>query len=396
MSQTFLLFLSFVLSAITVSSILRKSGFDLLSGVGGRISIGLGVGPLLISVLICVCFLVIPRLQDIVYIIIVFSIFTLSSVCLNKEFLRKPFVNFSFKKASFILTPFFIFLVLNLVMGLFAVLIFPLYSNDPLEYFKTAQILTQYKDLSVYPIVDVSVSNGFYGPWTHPPGYVALLTWANLLSDGDSHNVGFTGAARLISWWFSLCTVLLMLSWNKKIGVIAAFLMCSVPIYFAGVSSSHIDAVRIFPVLLTFIVLQRMVFLNLWESKLYEFILMSSIGLFLCFYTHSIGIIVAPLWGVILMFLAPGFSVKQLVQKIKIGLIVAIFFVALSSLFVYSNYKSTGALITDTPVVWSIDKINHNEYVNAQRKIDTPLKKFINGVMKGLVNLTSYGAIFWL
>src|SRR5262245_12391209 len=46
----------------------------------------------------------------------------------------------------------------------------PLYENDALEYAAVARLIGERASLDVYPALDSTRTNGFYGPWTHPAG----------------------------------------------------------------------------------------------------------------------------------------------------------------------------------------------------------------------------------
>ena len=77
----------------------------------------------------------------------------------------------------------------------------PLIQNDSLEYATVGRLLFESRDLLSYPAIQPELSNsGFYGPWTHPPLYVALI-YLFYVFQGQAELPG------LILWiapWFAL------------------------------------------------------------------------------------------------------------------------------------------------------------------------------------------------
>jgi hypothetical protein len=62
---------------------------------------------------------------------------------------------------------------------LFISLFVPLTQNDALEYALAARELNATRDLLSYPVLNPETNlTGFFGPWTHPPLYVAMLYMA--------------------------------------------------------------------------------------------------------------------------------------------------------------------------------------------------------------------------
>lgn len=52
----------------------------------------------------------------------------------------------------------------------------PLTQNDSLEYASAARVMFENNWIGSYPVLDPEANtSGFYGPWTHPPLYVALI-----------------------------------------------------------------------------------------------------------------------------------------------------------------------------------------------------------------------------
>ena len=392
--------LSFLISVLACYSILILLVGKLRLDINGLLVVGLscGIGPLMISYLFGILLFALPSQSPLFYLATVMGVlFVPILAILYKSGWRSLTSSWEWQMPSLRLgrkVDVIVVLALSftLLLGWIAVALLPLYSNDPLEYFKTASVLSERLDLYYYPISNPVWSNGFFAPWTHPPGYVGLLVWSKLFS----HDSLQLGVERFIAWYFAFSTALLLIGWSKRLGILAALLLITVPIYFAGVSSSHIDTTRIFPILAVFVIFQS--FIKQQSSSLlssWRFVLLSGVLIGFCIFVHSIGIVALPIWCAAYFFLF-------LLGRIKFAMLVrnGISVVALSVLFVaiflVSNFQTMGRVISDTPKVWALESIGHTSFVAAQRNIDTPKKKVLNGVFKGLKNLRSYAIFYWL
>ena len=74
------------------------------------------------------------------------------------------------------------FLLVVALGGLVAVVATtPMHGNDAIEYQIVARSVAIARDANIYPIVDSDVALGFKAPWTHPMGYIGLLSHAYIV-----------------------------------------------------------------------------------------------------------------------------------------------------------------------------------------------------------------------
>lgn len=390
-----LLLISFILISAVINSALKVTVLGSVFSRGLRLGFSLGFGPLLLSFLLTSLFFFLPGLSKISYILIVIVFLV---VCFylteNKKIQATPSENclgvsdFSSGFGKPIDVLLVILIVVSLLILFLSVLTIPLYSNDPLEYFKTAEVLAHEVDLFFYPVSDVTVGNGFYGPWTHPPGYAGMLVWGVFID--SFFDTSAPGSGRFIGWYYCVASLFLLLAWTKNQGLVACLFFIAAPIYFAGVSSSHIDAPRVFPILATFVIFQQAL-IDTSAFKTNGFIVLSAVSLACCFFLHSIGMIIAPLWGLLVLVLYPG----SLFQKAFRGGLVFLLLALLVAPFLYSNYQTLGRVLSDTPEVWALDEIRHTDFIAAQRNLGSGTKKVTNGILKGWFKLRSFGLMYW-
>ena len=126
-------------------------------------------------------------------------------------------------------------------------LFMPLMQNDALEYATVGRLLYELRDLFAYPAIDpMAGRSGFYGPWTHPPLYPALIyipmSFKGMLTS--------PGLMRLISPWCALAATAVVsrhgtAGKQSRRNVSAAVIFLSTPLFFLGVGSALIDALPI-------------------------------------------------------------------------------------------------------------------------------------------------------
>ena len=125
-------------------------------------------------------------------------------------------------------------------------LFMPLMQNDALEYATVGRLLFELRDLLAYPALDPAVStSGFYGPWTHPPFYPALIYITNVFQG----HADTPGLMRLISPWCALAATAVVFSMgclaNRLTGLVSALIFLSTPLFFLGAGSALIDPLPI-------------------------------------------------------------------------------------------------------------------------------------------------------
>ena len=108
----------------------------------------------------------------------------------------------------------------------------PLIQNDSLEYATVGRLLFESRDLSTYPAIHPELSrSGFYGPWTHPPLYVALI-YLMYIFQGHAE---IPGLMLWIAPWFALAGTGLVFAFgnltSRVTGILSALVFISVPLF---------------------------------------------------------------------------------------------------------------------------------------------------------------------
>jgi hypothetical protein len=264
----------------------------------------------------------------------------------------------------------------------------PPYSNDPLEYMSTARLIVGKMALTgVYPPIDTAITNGLYGPWTHPPGFVLLMSWAQMLQ-GDFHNAG---AIKFIDVYFLASGAFLIFVFaggalNFR-GMIAAALYMLTPLLLTQAFEHHVDISRI----------------GLWTGGFLAVTawarnpsLPASLALGVLFglgwFVHSIGLLALPLFLVIAFIVGKGPVVKRVT-----GFAVA----ALATLAVVfadliTNYRMFGRLIGDKFALLEYQPLRIAEHLRYMRDINTPYETVMNGLLSPFTRYALAGIVPWL
>lgn len=271
---------------------------------------------------------------------------------------------------------------------IFNATLLPLIQNDSLEYATVGRLLFELRDLMVYPAIDPNVgSSGFYGPWTHPPLYVALIYLAYVFQG----NADTPGLMRLVAPWFALSATFLIYSIGRLsgrlAGIVSGLFFISVPLFFLGADSALIDSLPVagFTLIFAAIVAQN------YQPIRYGLVVGGSLGIAL--WTHSQAVLFIPmaLSAVILYNWRNGFH--HLFLEV-IAILVTSFTIAawpyVRNLFLF------GSLISDNPAVFAIPELAWKEYFSISRGIDSWPNIIQYGVLKGWFAVEAYSLVFWL
>ncbi|KQV19483.1 hypothetical protein ASC97_29225 [Rhizobium sp. Root1203] len=304
-------------------------------------------------------------------------------------FLRGSHRNSFSEKKSFSLGEWAV--LLAIIMGVLELLLvtffIPLTQNDALEYATAAREVYATRDLLTYPVLNSQTNlSGFYGPWTHPPLYVALL----YIADVTQGNSDVPGLIRLISPWFLLCGAYVVHTLgslvNRVTGLVASLLFLSPPLFFLGAVSALLDPL---PVLGFTLVLAVAVGLNARPAA-YGGVIGGILGMAL--WTHSQAILFIPLalsavgiqWG---LRDIKGFTAAAL------SLLVVAFLIG--GWPYLHNIQVFGTPVSDDPAVFAIPSLHWDDYFTIGRGLETTTAMIQYGIFKGWFALESYGFIFW-
>jgi hypothetical protein len=263
----------------------------------------------------------------------------------------------------------------------------PLTQNDSLEYFMAARRLFETGDLSAYPPINTAADPaGFYGPWTHPPLYPALIH-ATLLCDAM---VEIPGLMRLIAPWALVASTGLVIalagSIGLRAGLLAGLLYLSTPLLFLGAESALLDALSASACALMIALIVASDWSKRWAS------LWCGVVLGVVMWTHSQMVLLAPL---VLVAVASMNGLRNPRWLILAGSI-AITALPIAIWPYLGNLARTGSLISDNPAVFALPQQDWDGYFRAARDLSTLVSRVQYGIFKGWHSVEAYGVSFWL
>lgn len=264
----------------------------------------------------------------------------------------------------------------------------PLTQNDSLEYAIVGRWLYETGDLSSYPMIEAELSeSGFYGPWTHPPLYVALIYLSELIQGhADS-----PGLMRLIAPWYAVAGTALVLSLGSLIsrstGLLSAVVFLSTPLFFLGADSALIDALPV-----TGFTLVLVAVIGVQGNPLIRGLVVG-IALGLSLWTHSQAVLFIPLAMAALFFQTGVGAWRALPVQWGVMLLVAVLVGGWPYL---RNVILFGSPISDNPEVFQLPMQGWSDWFRTGRGIDAWPAIVQYGWFKGWTVLEAYGLTFWL
>ena len=225
-------------------------------------------------------------------------------------------------------------------------------------------------------------SAGFYAPWTHPLGYINLLTFSYMVQ-GSTESAGII---RMVAPHFALASALVVWSFASKnkplAGPLAALLLLATPLYFHMTAQSHIDTMRIFTFLAVFIALYGHI-----QRPTFGTAIIVGLAVGLSHFTHSSGILTLPIL-IPLYLIISGLPVKKLATYLSVIVLLGVMIILprwLDNLAVY------GSLATDQVKVWAFPEVFFNEHIAATRQLVTTFNKIWYGILKGFSYPLQFG-----
>jgi len=270
-------------------------------------------------------------------------------------------------------------------------LLIPLTQNDSLEYALVGRELFFSRAISIYPVMNPDTNaTGFFGPWTHPPLYVGLIYLANVLQ-GQAND---PGVMRLLSPWFLSANLFVVYHLGLVFGRLAAgfsaLIMLSVPLYFLGATSALLDAL---PSLGMSLVLVALLHPQKQSAPIRQGIVLG-LAIALGLWAHSQSILLIPL-ALLGLLLASGprdfFSRANAVRLAVTGAVV----VAVASWPYMRNIGIFGAMISDNPLIFSLDVLDWAGYFAQSRSLSSVPEVVQYGIFKGWFAYEAFGFSFW-
>lgn len=299
---------------------------------------------------------------------------------------------FSGPPAGFVNLAIALFAFLALIFGLGGTvalaIIVPINANDPLEYFRLAGHLAETRDGWVYPTTDTTATDGFTASWTHPLGYINLLTYSYLLQG----NTETSFVARFVAPYFAFALAFLLVAFagfrRKVSGVLTALFLVSTPLFYGLVVQCHIDPTRIAAftaaIAATWMAAASP---SVWRGLLAG--LVCGVSMF----SHSIGILTLPIAIPIYVLLARRSQlwVHSLVTALMV--IVPLLMLALN----YSiNFRVFGSPIADAVEIWTYPELGVEHSRLVTRMMETPVDMLFNGALMGFRKTDLFGPFYFV
>ncbi len=289
-----------------------------------------------------------------------------------------------------------------LTWGFFAALLLdcaavPLIQNDALEYATAGRILFDSRDLASYPVLQPQLhASGFFGPWTHPPLYVALLAQGFALQGGSEATV----LMRLVAPWClagATACVAAMARWanpaRPDAAALAALLLVSTPLLYLGAASALIDTL---PVLGLALSLAAVAGLSVLASPWWQRALGIGVMLGLALWTHSQAVLV-PLLILPLLFLqGPGRWPARLATALKVGVPALAIALLVGGAPYWRNVGLFGSPISDNPLIFALPALDWPGYFKLQRGLASTAELVQYGLLKPWFAIEAYAFVFWL
>ena len=264
----------------------------------------------------------------------------------------------------------------------------PLSQNDSLEYATVGRILFDARTLLAYPAIHPDqTASGFYGPWTHPPLYVALI----YIVDVMQVHADTPGLMRLIAPWSLIAATGLVYALGATVGrlvaLLSAMIFISTPLLFLGAESALLDSLPVlgFALVISTIVLVRG---SSWHRGL-------AVGgaLGLALWSHSQAVLFVPLACVALVARHGWLHWRAWLAESAVMVGVAVLFGAwpyIRNVFIF------GTPISDNPAVFSLPELAWGDYFSIGRGLNTWPAVVQYGWLKGWFAVEAYGLAFWL
>jgi len=341
--------------------------------------ISLGTGPIAISwILEKIMYILVgyPRELYISIILLLFSLLFIYSLN-SRNNIYKAYIVLSkqFTKVDIVISILILaILSLNILL--------PVIGNDASQYYYVSRNIFEAMNFHQYPLVESGAYKGYF-PWTHPAGYVSLLTWGYFFSDGTEHLY----LLKTVNVFYAFLTYMLIAELLKRYGTlyskVGALLIFMSPLYCILISQFHIDIFRIFLFFTPFVLLS--IVMKEKDVKLL-YILVISLGF--SAYAHSIGILSIFFAGVIILV-----YLRELLTFKNILIMLGILIVMLVSRY-YQNYQLFGYVVGDKSAIWALDFIHYDEYLAKSRQLDGLYNVITNGIFRGFTHPYSFALTF--
>jgi hypothetical protein len=386
--------LNFILKSIIYYAILFASGVGLAgwiarhSGLTDRwqvSALGCALGPILYAWLVTMMLRYLPGLRPEFYLAgglfpLLSGLFFWRSL-LRSRTLLAPDEDPAHPVWNYAVVP--VIIIACAAVGLSSVL--PLHGNDPLEYGTVARLIANARSVAAYPFANPE--NGFYGPWTHPPGYPVTLVIGYFVQ-GHTETAG---VIRIAASYYMLAMIFLVAtlahSMRPGTGYVAALLLLATPLLLHLVIQNHVDAMR-----MAAFAACALLLVAFCKAPTIRLAVLLGIGSGLSHFCHSIGLITPLLLLPAFIMLAP----ISLLQRIGLALVCILTFLPVTAPFMLDNLRLYGAILADAVPIWKLPEIPIHDYLAATRDLDGLWAMIVFGLLKGFTFIGDFGLVYWI
>ena len=314
-------FLSGFIIATLLERFLRKPGKEI--SFAEIYIFGLGLGPVTISLILYLLFLLFPDKANLFYIFIIEVIFLLMLIIIRKNLLESAKKIFCFftgirwkirsLEKDIIVMGFLVALILSyiFIQGIG----FPIVSHDGCVYAYHGKYFYEIKNLDNY-MAKPDEKTGAYLPLAHPPGLALVYTWFYLLQGNtDSDILPRTVAPMYGLYLVILLWIVLRKRKGKYCGIFGLLLLVLTPIFVWQSYENSIDPMRMFFIFSSFVMLGKLL-----QEESVNMALLIGLAAGFAMYTHVTGILA--LLVVIPIYLL--FSKKNIGRRIRTAVFIGI------------------------------------------------------------------------
>jgi hypothetical protein len=316
--------ITYVLSGLILVAFLKciLKRHEQIISQGEIIIIGFGLGPIIISLVLCLLFLFFPDKSSLFYILAITVLFGLMLFVGRKEVADiKQLLNFAklIKNQEndiiLIISLVGIIMLYAFIQGIN----FPIISRDASTYAYYGKYLYKEKNLHNYPMKRADEETGAYLAVGAPPGFPLIYTWFYLLQGNTRSDI----LPRTVSPIYGLYLIILL--WiilrtrgNKYCGAFAILFLVLIPLFAKQLFDNTIDPVRIYLATLSLICLAKFI-----ESESFILGILVIMTAFLSIYVHRAGVLVLGMMIVLYLLLSKRSIRKRIALIILIMLFIA-------------------------------------------------------------------------
>jgi hypothetical protein len=394
-------FLSYLLSSFVFFAATIPSSGNSKETLRSRLVISLSVGPLVISWALELALRFLSGHGNAFYVTTVLGLLLIAGLSLRKKFalftgafldlarsIKSLFQNLTISEGFLALGT-----VLILFVSFFLAFFLPLAGNDALEYVLSAKLIYALKDVSQYPFLDSTLTNGYFGPWSHPLGYPNLFVWGFLLQ-GSSESAILLKIIAPLYTFLTVFTLWELLNFKDKWACwLAALMTVGIPLYFLQVIVCHIDPIRI--AAFTSCILAFSLFLKSNNLKT-AFLTGGALGAAL--YTHSISILLLPMVAPLaIVHLVNSSGRARRVAMSQWFVIVAVGLAPAVGQYL-TNLRVFGSIVADTGAVpvYGDKTLDYDGHFLWWRNLSTPAGLRAHGLFPGWVQIQYFALSYWI